>query len=51
MRLQTGDKIPAFFYDTAFQSGLSIADTLKKVKGKTALVFCATGDAESASMT
>ena len=39
MRLQTGDKIPAFFYDTAFQSGLSIADTLKKVKGKTALVF------------
>ena len=39
MRLQTGGKIPAFFYDTAFQSGLSIADTLKKVKGKTALVF------------
>ena len=39
MRLQTGDKIPVFFYDTAFQSGLSIVDTLKKVKGKTALVF------------
>ena len=39
MRLQTGDKIPAFFYDTAFQSGLSIVDTLKKVKGKTALAF------------
>ena len=29
----------AFFYDTAFQSGLSIVDTLKKVKGKTALAF------------
>ena len=39
MRLQTGDKLPAFSYDTAFQRGLSIEDTLKNVKGKTALVF------------
>ena len=39
MRIQTGDKIPAFSYDTAFQRGLSIADALKKVKGKTALIF------------
>lgn len=38
-RLEKGSKMPEFIYDTPFEAGYSIADTVKKVKGRTALVF------------
>ena len=38
-KLTVGGKLPDFTYDTPFASGVSIADTARKVGGKTALVF------------
>lgn len=38
-RLNVGEKLPVFQYDTPFTSGVSISDTVKAVGGKTALVF------------
>lgn len=38
-KLENGAKMPVFDYNTPFAEGVSIAETVKKVKGKTALVF------------
>ena len=38
-KLAVGEKMPQFKYDTAYESNVSIADTVKRVEGNTAVVF------------
>lgn len=38
-KLTVGGKLPEFTYDTPFASGVALTGTVKKVPGKTALVF------------
>lgn len=38
-KLQTGEKMPDFTYDTPFAAGVALSDTARRVTGRTALVF------------
>ena len=38
-KLSVGHKLPAFTFDTPFETGRSLAETAKRTAGKTALVF------------
>lgn len=38
-KLTVGGTLPEFIYDTPFSSGVSISETVKGIRGKTALVF------------
>lgn len=38
-KLTVGGKLPEFTYDTPFSAGASITETVRRVRGKTALVF------------